>query len=79
MSKFDTTIAILNELELGSLDKISAQLVSIRGELERFNLLDLVEKTDACRHALVRGELQEFRRLRNNIVSQLGHHRMKFR
>ena len=77
MSKLDTTIATLNTLEVGSLDKISEQLVAVREELVRHNLEDLVEKVDACRVALERGELDEFRRLRETIVSRLGHIRIK--
>lgn len=77
MSKLDTTIATLNTLEVGSLDKISEQLVAVREELVRHNLEDLVEKVDACRVALERGELDEFRRLRETIVSRLGHVRVK--
>jgi len=77
MSKFDTTIATLNTLEVGSLDKIGEQLVAVREELARHNLEDLVEKVDACRTALESGELEEFRRLRETIVSRLGHLRVK--
>ncbi len=77
MSKLDTTIATLNTLEVGSLDKIGEQLVAVREELVRHNLEDLVEKVDACRIALERGELDEFRRLRETIVSRLGHVRVK--
>ncbi len=77
MSKLDATIATLNTLEVGSLDKISEQLVAVREELVRHNLEDLVEKVDACRVALERGELDEFRRLRETIVSRLGHVRVK--
>ncbi len=77
MSKLDTAIATLNTLEVGSLDKIGEQLVAVREELVRHNLEDLVEKVDACRVALERGELDEFRRLRETIVSRLGHVRVK--
>ena len=77
MSKLDTAIATLNTLEVGSLDKIGAQLVAVREELARHNLEDLVDKIDACRSALENGELEEFRRLRETIVSRLGHLRVK--
>ena len=77
MSELDTTIATLNTLEVGSLDKIGEGLVAVREELVRHNLEDLVEKVDACRLALERGELDEFRRLRETIVSRLGHVRVK--
>ena len=52
MSKLDTAIATLNTLEVGSLDKIGEQLLSVREELARHALDDLVEKLDACRVAL---------------------------
>ena len=77
MFKLDSTIATLNTLEVGSLDKIGEQLVAVREELGRHNLKDLVEKVDACRTALESGELEEFRRLRETIVSRLGHLRVK--
>jgi len=77
MSKLDTAIATLNTLEVGSLDKIGAQLVAVREELARHHLEDLVEKIDACRTALENGELEEFRRLRETVVSRLGHLRVK--
>ena len=77
MFKLDSTIATLNTLEVGSLDKIGEQLVAVREELARHNLEDLVEKVDACRTALESGELEEFRRLRETIVSRLGHLRVK--
>jgi hypothetical protein len=77
MSKLDTVIATLNNLEVGSLDKIGEQLVAVRDELARHELDDLVEKIDACRSALETGEVEDFRRLRETIVSRLGHLRVK--
>lgn len=77
MSTLDTTIATLNTLEVGSLDKISERLVAVREALVRHKLEDLVEKLDACKSALERGELDEFKRLRETIVSRLGHVRVK--
>jgi len=77
MSKLDTVIATLNNLEVGSLDKIAGQLVSVRAELERQDLVDMVEKIDRCSEALARGELSDFRRLRETVVSRLGHIRVK--
>lgn len=77
ISTLDTTIATLNTLEVGSLDKISERLVAVREELVRHKLEDLVEKLDACKNVLERGELDEFKRLRETIVSRLGHIRIK--
>lgn len=80
MSKLDTAIATLNTLDVGSLDKIAEQLLSVREELAGHSgqgLDEVVEKVDACRAALERGELAEFRRLRETIVSRLGHLRVK--
>ena len=77
MSKLDTAIATLNTLEVGSLDKIGEQLGAVREELAGHDLEDLVEQIDACRTALESGELEEFRRLRETIVSRLGHLRVK--
>lgn len=77
MGSLDGVIATLNNLGVGALDKIEADLRAVRTELERRELRELVEKLDACRGALARGELQEFRRLRETIVSRLGHIRVK--
>jgi hypothetical protein len=77
VSSLDTVIATLNNLGVGALDKIEADLASVRVELERRQLTELVERLDACRSALGRGELAEFRRLRETIVSRLGHIRTK--
>ena len=77
MSTLDASIATLNTLEIGSLDKISERLVAVREALVRHKLEDLVEKVDACKNALERGELDEFKRLRETIVSRLGHVRVK--
>jgi hypothetical protein len=77
MSPLDTAIATLNNLGVGALDKIEADLKAVRVELERLHLPELVEKLDACHRALTRGELQEFRKLRETIVSRLGHLRVK--
>ena len=77
MGSLDSVIATLNHLGVGALDKIEADLKAVRAELERRELPGLVEKLDACQRALTRGELQEFRRLRETIVSRLGHIRVK--
>jgi hypothetical protein len=77
MSPLDSAIATLNNLGVGSLEKIEADLKAVRAELERLRLGELVEKLDACHRALTRGELQEFRKLRETIVSRLGHLRVK--
>jgi hypothetical protein len=73
----DSVIATLNNLGMGALDKIEADLRTVRLELERRELGELVEKLDLCHLALTRGELQEFRRLRETLVSRLGHIRVK--
>lgn len=77
MEKLDTVIAVLNNLGMGALDKIESDLETVRAELERRELPELVEKLEACRSALLRGELAEFRRLRETVVSRLGHLRAK--
>jgi hypothetical protein len=77
VESLDRVIATLNNLGVGPLDKIEADLRAVRTELERRELLELVEKLDLCHRALTRGELQEFRRLRETIVSRLGHIRVK--
>lgn len=77
MDSLDRVIATLNNLGVGRLDKIDAQLRSAREALEKRELSDLVDKLDGCRLALGRGDLQEFRRLRETIVSRLGHLRHK--
>lgn len=80
MSKLDTVIATLNTLDVGSLDAIAEKLVAAREELVRHQAPefdDLVSKIDSCRAALTSGQLEDFRRLRETIVSKLGHLRQK--
>ncbi|HEY7699822.1 MAG TPA: hypothetical protein VIE88_15475 [Vicinamibacteria bacterium] len=77
MGSLDEVIATLNQLGVGALEKIEKDLRGVRAELERRELRELVEKLDLCHLALTRGELQEFRRLRETIVSRLGHIRVK--
>lgn len=80
MSKLDTVIATLNTLDVGSLEAISEKLVAAREELVRHEgeeIAEVIVKIDSCRDALSRGELQEFRRLRETVVSRLGHLRQK--
>jgi hypothetical protein len=77
LETLDSVIATLNNLGVGALDKIEADLGSVRKELERRGLKELVEKVDSCQKALFRGDLAEFRRLRETLVSRLGHLRQK--
>lgn len=77
MSKLDHAIATLNNLEVGSLDQIRGRIDEVRAALESEGLSELVDKLEACQHALLRGELDEFRRLRETVVSRLGHHRVR--
>jgi len=80
MSKLDHVIATLNTLDVGSLEAITERLVTVRHELVRHGgaeLDEVVEKIDACGAALDNGDLEEFRRLRETIVSRLGHLRVK--
>lgn len=77
MESLDSVIATLNNLAIGALDKIEAELAAVRKELARRELGELVEKLDSCQEALTRGDLAEFRRLRETLVSRLGHLRLK--
>ena len=77
MKALDSVIATLNNLELGALDRIEEQLLIVRGQLEECGLPEMVEKLDACRHALEACDLEEFRRFRATMVSQLGHLRVR--
>lgn len=73
LDTLDTVIASLNNLNVGRLDAIADQLRSVREALEARGESELVSKLDACRDALFRGDLEEFRRLRETLVSRLGH------
>ena len=77
MSKLDTVIATLNGLDVGSLDRIASQLQIVKEVLENEGLPELVDTTVACHQALMSGDLVEFRRLRETLVSRLGHVRVK--
>lgn len=77
MQSLDVVIATLNNLELGALDKIASDLRVVRVELERRSLEELSELAGRCLKALEGGDLAEFRRLRETLVSRLGHVRQK--
>ena len=71
----DVLIAALNTLEVGELGRIQARIAEIREELQARGLSELIEKIDECRLELDRGNMKNFRRLKETIVSQLGHFR----
>ena len=73
MQNVDAMIATLNTIEVGELDSIRKQMSEVRAELERCSYGELVEKIDECLGALSRGDLKDFRRLKETIVSRLGH------
>ena len=73
MESVDTLIATLNNLELGHLESIRTRLGSVRAELSKRELGELVAKLDECLSALGQGDLTSFRRLKASIVSRLGH------
>ena len=77
MGTIDAVIATLNNLGVGPIDKIEADLEGVREELERRDLRELVQGIDECRLALSRGDLSEFRRVKERIVSRLGHLRFR--
>ena len=66
-------IATLNTIEVGELETIQDQLLDVRTELHRLEQDELVAKLDACLAALRRGDLKNFRRIKETIVSRLGH------
>lgn len=74
----DNVIATLNQLGVGDLERILGELRSVKDELRRSGLSEeLVTKLDECERALGRGDLETFRKLRETIVSRLGHLRVK--
>jgi hypothetical protein len=73
MDSVDSLIATLNTIDVGELGAIRDQLWGVRAELERRELGELVTKLDECLAALGRGDLKSFRRIKETIVSRLGH------
>ena len=73
MQNVDSMIATLNTIEVGELKTIRDQLLEVRRELKRRDFGELVAKLDECLVALRRGDLKNFRRLKETIVSRLGH------
>ncbi len=73
MQELGALIATLNTLKVGELGAVRDQLLEVRTELERRDLAELVSKLDECRAALGSGDLKSFRRLKETIVSRLGH------
>lgn len=73
MQSLSALIATLNTLKVGELGVVRDQLMDVRTELENRDLIELVSKLDECLAALGRGDLKNFRRLKETIVSRLGH------
>ncbi len=73
LNNVDSLIATLNTIEVGEIGKIRNRLLEVHVELDRLRVVELVEKLDECLVALGRGDLKNFRRLKESIVSQLGH------
>jgi hypothetical protein len=73
MQNIDSMIATLNTIEVGELETIQDQLLEVRAELCHRELDELVAKLDGCLVALRRGDLKNFRRVKETIVSRLGH------
>jgi hypothetical protein len=73
MNNVDALIATLNTIEVGEIDSIRTQLLDVREELGRRDLVDLVTTLDECLAALADADLKNFRRLKESIVSRLGH------
>jgi len=73
MQELGALIATLNTLKVGELGAVRDQLLEVRTELERRDLAELVSKLDECHAALGSGDLKSFRRLKETIVSRLGH------
>jgi hypothetical protein len=73
MQSIDWMIATLNTVEVGELEGIQNELLEVRGELMQRELGELVDHLDACLAALRRGDLKDFRRIKETIVSRLGH------
>ncbi len=72
-SSVDSMIAALNTIEVGELKAIQDELLEVRRELKRREIVELVDKLDECLVALRRGDLTNFRRIKETIVSRLGH------
>jgi hypothetical protein len=73
MQSIDWMIATLNTIEVGELEGIQDDLLEVRRELMHRELGELIEKLDECLAALRRGDLKNFRRIKETIVSRLGH------
>ena len=73
MQSVDSMIATLNTIEVGDLQVIRDQLLEVRAELERCEHVELVAKLDECLAFLGQGNLKDFRRIKETLVSRLGH------
>ena len=73
MRSVDSLIAALNSIDVGELGSIRDQLGEVRAELARLELEELVGRLDECLAALGRGDVKNFRRLKETVVSRLGH------
>lgn len=66
-------IAELNSLTIGDLDLLRQRLESAARELEGLGQEELARKVVEARACLDRGEVAEYRRGVQNVVSKLGH------
>ena len=73
MRNVDGLIASLNAIQIGELESVESQLAEVQAALERDDLVELVTKLDECLTALSRGDVKNFRRIKESIVSRLGH------
>lgn len=66
-------IVTLNSLGVGDLDILRGRLAKVRDSLAGMDQPELCERLDEATRSLEAGQLSEYRRLINQIVSRLGH------
>ena len=73
VSRIDVLLSTLNATDVGTLESITAKLVTVREELLALEQPELAARAGETIAALQRGDVAEFRRGRAFLQSKIGH------
>jgi hypothetical protein len=73
VSRIDVLLSTLNATDVGTLESITAKLVTVREELLALEQPELAARAGDTIAALQRGDVAEFKRGRAFLQSKIGH------
>ena len=73
VSRIDVLLSTLNATDVGTLESITAKLVTVREELLALEQPELAARAGETIAALQRGDVAEFKRGRAFLQSKIGH------